>query len=107
MRIRLLAVAVIATALAAVVAASPAWALPDNFKGQAAGVASPTPSPSPQPAVPTFVNGLAQAVFSTNPADWYSGEVWVEAPFDSDNDGKLDRIHVDFTRAGRGRSPTA
>ena len=89
-----------ATALAAVVAASPAWALPDNFKGQAAGVASPTPAPDPQPAVPTFVNGLSQAVFSTNPADWYSGEVWVQAPFDSDNDGKLDRIHADFTAPG-------
>jgi predicted acyl esterase len=48
-------------------------------------------------AVPTFKNGLAQAVFSTNPADWYSGEAWVEAPFDSDRDGKLDRIHADFT----------
>jgi predicted acyl esterase len=48
-------------------------------------------------AVPTFKNGLAQAVFSTNPADWYSGEVWVEAPFDSDNDGRRDRIHADFT----------
>ena len=103
MRTGLLAVAVAATALAAAVAASPAWALPDNFKGQAAGVASPTPSPDPQPAVPTFVNGLAQAVFSTNPADWYSGEVWVQAPFDSDGDGKLDRIHADFTRPRRGR----
>ena len=48
-------------------------------------------------AVPTFRNGLAQAVFSTNPADWYSGEVWVEASFDSDGDGRLDRIHADFS----------
>ena len=37
-------------------------------------------------AEPTFKNGLAQAVFSTDPADWYSGEVWVRAPFDSDGD---------------------
>jgi hypothetical protein len=48
-------------------------------------------------AEPTFVHGLSQAVFSTNPADWYSGEVWVQAPFDTDNDGRLDRIHADFT----------
>ncbi|MDX6282732.1 MAG: X-Pro dipeptidyl-peptidase, partial [Kribbellaceae bacterium] len=49
---------------------------------------------------PTFVNGLAQDVFSTNPADWYSGEVWVQAPFDSDGDGRADRIHADFTAPG-------
>jgi predicted acyl esterase len=48
-------------------------------------------------AEPTFRNGLAQAVFSTNPADWYSGEVWVEASFDSDGDGRRDRIHADFS----------
>jgi predicted acyl esterase len=77
-RTRLLAVAVATTALAAILAATPA-------------------SATLQPAVPRFVNGLAQAVFSTNPADWYSGEVWVQAPFDSDGDHKLDRIHVDFT----------
>jgi predicted acyl esterase len=71
---RLLAAAVAATAIAAGAAATPASG-----------------------AVPTFRNGLAQAVFSTNPADWYSGDVWVEATFDSDRDGKLDRIHADFT----------
>ncbi|HEY6692381.1 MAG TPA: Xaa-Pro dipeptidyl-peptidase [Solirubrobacteraceae bacterium] len=76
MRTRLLASAVVALALSGVVAVRPA---------SAAG------------AVPTFVNGLSQAVFSTDPADWYSGEVWVQAPFDSDKDGKLDRIHADFT----------
>jgi predicted acyl esterase len=47
-----------------------------------------------------FVNGLAQPVFSANPANWYSGEAWVQAPFDSDKDRKLDRIHVDFTAPG-------
>ena len=49
------------------------------------------------PTVPTFVNGLAQPVFSTNPADWHSGEVWVQAQFDSDGDGVKDRIHADFS----------
>jgi len=57
-------------------------------------------SAEPQPAVPTFAHGLAQAVFSTNPADWYSGEAWVQAPFDSDGDHRQDRIHVDFTAPG-------
>lgn len=87
MRNRLLA-AVGAAALA-VVAASPTSAL-----------AARSTTTAPTPAVPTFVNGLAQAVFSTSPADWYSGEVWVQAPFDSDGDGKLDRIHADFTAPG-------
>ncbi|MGH8839434.1 MAG: CocE/NonD family hydrolase, partial [Jiangellaceae bacterium] len=87
MRTRLLAASVAATALAAAIAASPASALaPQTVTAQTLA-----------PAVPTFVNGLAQAVFSTNPADWYSGEVWVEASFDSDDDGKLDRVHADFT----------
>ena len=57
-------------------------------------------SARPQPVVPTFAHGLAQAVFSTNPADWYSGEAWVQAPFDSDGDHRQDRIHVDFTAPG-------
>ena len=57
-------------------------------------------SAEPRPAVPTFSHGLAQAVFSTNPADWHSGEAWVQAPFDSDGDHKQDRIHVDFTAPG-------
>jgi hypothetical protein len=92
-RTRLLAAAVTATALTAL-AASPASALPDSLEDEASVTVA---SPAPQAAVPTFVNGLSQPVFSTNPADWYSGEVWVEAPFDSDNDGELDRIHADFT----------
>ncbi|WP_343975631.1 Xaa-Pro dipeptidyl-peptidase [Kribbella koreensis] len=53
-----------------------------------------------QGVTPTFVNGLAQDVFSTNPADWYSGEVWVQTTFDSDRDGRPDRIHADFTAPG-------
>jgi predicted acyl esterase len=94
-----------ATALVVVVAASPASARPSarppgNLKTLDARVAAPAPAPAPQPAQPTFVNGLAQAVFSTNPADWHSGEVWVQAPFDSDNDGRLDRIHADFSAPG-------
>jgi predicted acyl esterase len=99
-RTRLLAATATVTVVAAVVAASPAWAMPDNLRAGAAGTTAEEPTPEPVPAVPTFVNGLAQAVFSTNPADWYSGEVWVQAPFDSDNDGTPDRIHADFTAPG-------
>ena len=90
LRTRLLAGVAVATALAALVAASPVSAVPPgDLDAEAARMAAPAPAPGPEPAVPTFVNGLSQAVFSTNAADWYSGEVWVQAPFDSDQDGEL------------------
>jgi predicted acyl esterase len=50
------------------------------------------------PAEPTFVNGLAQPVFATAEADWINYELWVQSDFDSDGDGKNDRIHVDVSR---------
>ena len=53
---------------------------------------------APAPAVPTFVNGMAQPVFATGEANWVNHELWVESNFDSDNDGKPDRIHVDVSR---------
>ncbi|WP_196790976.1 Xaa-Pro dipeptidyl-peptidase [Motilibacter aurantiacus] len=65
----------------------------------AAPSASPaSAAPAPAPAVPTFVDGLSQAVFSTSRADWVTQELWVEAEVDSDFDGRKDRIHVDVTR---------
>ena len=30
----------------------------------------------------TFENGMAQPVFSSNPADWIAGEVWVDTGVD-------------------------
>ena len=53
---------------------------------------------SPKPA-PTFVNGMAQVVpaFQDSSA-WIRQELWVETTFDSDRDGKKDRVHVDVTR---------
>lgn len=48
---------------------------------------------------PVFRNGEAQEVpeFS-NSEDWIYEELWVETTFDSDNDGKPDRMHVWVTR---------
>ncbi|TDD66421.1 Xaa-Pro dipeptidyl-peptidase, partial [Jiangella aurantiaca] len=51
--------------------------------------------PAPLPAEPTFVDGLAQPVF-TGP--FVRHELWVETEFDTDGDGEPDRMHVDVTR---------
>ena len=83
--------------MAAVVGASAASAAPippkitEKVNGSLAA-----PAPEPAPAVPTFVNGLAQNVFSATRSDWIQGQVWVESTFDSDGDGKLDRMHADY-----------
>ena len=49
--------------------------------------------------LPVFENGEAQVVpgFSDK-TQWIQQSLWVETGFDSDNDGKPDRIHVDVTR---------
>ena len=50
-------------------------------------------------AAPVFVNGMAQVVpaFQDSSA-WIRQELWVETNFDSDRDGRPDRVHVDVTR---------
>jgi X-Pro dipeptidyl-peptidase len=51
---------------------------------------------------PIFVNGQAQIVPAfTDTAEWIRQELWVETEFDSDGDGKRDRMHVDVTRPGQ------
>lgn len=50
-------------------------------------------------AEPWFKDGEAQIVPAfENPADWIRTDLWVETTFDTDGDGKLDRMHVDVTR---------
>ncbi|MCW3814326.1 Xaa-Pro dipeptidyl-peptidase [Micromonospora sp. DR5-3] len=63
-----------------------------------AGVAGPAAA-SPDGVGPVFVDGQAQIVpdFS-NSSSWIRQRLWVETEFDSDGDGKLDRMHVDVTR---------
>ncbi|XZE32150.1 Xaa-Pro dipeptidyl-peptidase [Pirellulaceae bacterium SH501] len=50
-----------------------------------------------EPALPRFENGEAQVVeaFKKN---WIQHDLWVEAEFDTDGDGKKDRMHVAVTR---------
>ena len=49
--------------------------------------------------LPVFSNGEAQIVNGfKEPKVWIRHDLWVETEFDSDGDGKLDRMHVDVTR---------
>lgn len=53
-------------------------------------------------ARPIFRNGQAQVVQAFNdPARWIRQSLWVETTFDSDGDGKRDRVFVDVTRPGQ------
>jgi X-Pro dipeptidyl-peptidase len=48
---------------------------------------------------PFFENGEAQIVPGFNDSStWIQNDLWVETEFDSDGDGKPDRVHVDVTR---------
>ncbi len=50
-------------------------------------------------AVPIFENGEAQIVPAfEDPAKWIRHDLWVETTFDTDSDGKPDRMHVAVTR---------
>ena len=49
--------------------------------------------------VPVIVNGEAQKIPAfENPDKWIKHDLWVETEFDSDGDGRNDRMHVDVTR---------
>ncbi len=50
-------------------------------------------------SVPVFENGEAQIIPGfEDPEKWIRHDLWVEAEFDTDGDGKLDRMHVSVTR---------
>jgi X-Pro dipeptidyl-peptidase len=62
------------------------------------------PFPSPLPAqdklvVPVIKDGQTQVIPELNQPDtWIVHDLWVETEFDTDGDGKRDRMHVDVTR---------
>lgn len=63
----------------------------------------PAPSVGPQlsntKVAPRFKDGEAQIVAEFEDSDyWLRHDLWVETEFDSDGDGKLDRMHVSVTR---------
>ncbi|MGE5359023.1 MAG: Xaa-Pro dipeptidyl-peptidase [Bacteroidales bacterium] len=81
MRIRNLTTAAIVAALAALTVAISAQSTPS------------------EPARPVFVDGQAQIVPAfQDAAQWVKQTLWVETEFDSDRDGKRDRVFVDVTR---------
>lgn len=50
-------------------------------------------------AIPVFKNGEAQVVEAFSDYDtWIRHDLWVETSFDTDGDGKPDRMHVSVTR---------
>ncbi|PPK62205.1 Xaa-Pro dipeptidyl-peptidase [Actinokineospora auranticolor] len=53
-------------------------------------------SAEPEPPAPVFVDGQAQPVFSST--DVVRESLWVNAPVDSDNDGRDDLVHVEVVR---------
>src|SRR6188472_3378192 len=52
--------------------------------------------------IPIFADGQAQIVPGfRDSTQWIRQELWVETEFDSDGDGRRDRMHVDVTRPGQ------
>jgi X-Pro dipeptidyl-peptidase len=66
----------------------------------AASLHAQVPAGTPQAgARPVFVNGMAQVVPAfADSTQWIRQNLWVETDFDSDRDGRNDRVHVDVTR---------
>ncbi|WP_318344131.1 Xaa-Pro dipeptidyl-peptidase [Flagellimonas baculiformis] len=63
------------------------------------GIAFNVHSQMVEKAAPIYENGEAQVVEAfSDPSKWIRHDLWVETEFDSDGDGKLDRMHVDVTR---------
>ena len=58
--------------------------------------------PAATKAAPVFLNGMAQVVPAfQDTTTWIRHNLWVETDFDSDRDGKNDRVHVGVTRPGQ------
>lgn len=65
------------------------------IQGQQKNVAAP----GSKIVVPVVVNGEAQKIPDfENPDQWIRHDLWVETEFDSDGNGKPDRMHVGVTR---------
>src|SRR5688572_5753064 len=73
-----------------------------RFMSLAAAVVASSIGAQQPKAGPVFQNGMAQIVPAfQDTAKWIRHDLWVETDFDSDRDGKKDRVHVDVTRPGQ------
>ena len=68
-----------------------------------AAAQSPQPAPAAQQrtttAAPVFTDGIAQIVPAfRDTSGWIRQSLWVETDFDTDRDGRNDRVHVNVTR---------
>ena len=71
---------------------------PDTF-AQTKETLPGIPENAAKTLVPVIVNGEAQKIPAfENPDEWIKHDLWVETEFDTDGDGKKDRMHVDVTR---------
>ena len=72
------------------------------FNSQSNAQQKPEPAPLQQAEktiVPVIVNGEAQKIPAfEDPEKWIKHDLWVETEFDTDGDGKKDRMHVGVTR---------
>lgn len=60
---------------------------------------TPAPAPVAGPIAARIVDGMAQVVPEyQDSTKWIRQDLWVETDFDSDRDGRKDRVHVDVTR---------
>lgn len=63
--------------------------------------AGPSPAEAPLPSAYIITDGQSQVVPAfADTSRWVRQHLWVETEFDSDYDGKRDRVHVDVTRPG-------
>ena len=63
------------------------------------GVILPHTAAAQDRSVPVFKDGMAQIVPGfADSTSWVRQELWIETGFDTDGDGKPDRMHVDVTR---------
>ena len=73
----------VASTITMLAGAGTAWAAPVPPKSAATFPGVIPAAAAPAPAVPTFVNGMAQAVFADGSASWVNHELWVELDVDS------------------------
>ena len=81
------------------VSAAMALFIQTGIKSQPVEKSVSTSDNVPPVKVPVIVNGEAQRIPEfEDPEKWIRHDLWVETEFDTDGDGRRDRMHVDVTR---------